>query len=199
MKIVKMAMTAVLVLAAAAVYAYVPENTDENSYQERVEGPFLEATSLVNDGIKAVKQNVVSSTYQNARGTKLGEGGLAEGEAGVEEVTSKDILYYEPKEEIYEAKETLDEVLIWLTMFQTTNPADVVTYKKMKEFVGLKVKYLEKLINALKYEKDNKDAVIDYKMKMKKADKDYNRFKKQLKGKLKLIEGKPLPEPKNAE
>ena len=199
MKIVKMAVTAALVLMVTAVYAYVPENTDENSYQERVEGPFLEATGLVNDGIKAVKQNVVSSTYQNARGTKLGEGGLAEGEAGVEEVTSKDILYYEPKEEVYEAKETLDEVLIWLTMFQTTNPADVVTYKKMKEFVDLKVKYLEKLINALKYEKDNKEAVIDYKMKMQKADKDYNRFKKQLKGKLKLIEGKPLPEPKNAE
>jgi hypothetical protein len=199
MKIVKMAMTAVLVLMAAAIYAYVPENTDENSYMERVEGPFLEATSLVNDGIKAVRQNVVSSTYENSRGTQLGAGGLAEGEVGKEEVTSKDILYYEPKEEVYEAKETLDEVLIWLTMFRTANPADVVTYKKMKEFVVLKQKYIEKMINALKYEKDNKDAVIDYKMKIKKADKDYNRFKKQLKGKIVLVEGKPLPEPKNAD
>jgi hypothetical protein len=36
-------------------------------------------------------------------------------------------------------------------------------------------------------------------MKIKKVDKDYKRFAKQLKGKIALIEGKPLPEPKDAE
>jgi hypothetical protein len=199
MKIAKLAIAAALVMMVAAAYAYVPEDEPENSYQERVEGPFLEATDLVNDGIKAIRQNVVSSTYENVRGSKLGEGGLAEAEAGKEEVTSKDILYYEPKEEIYEAKETMDEVLIWLTMYRTTKPDDVVTYKKMKEYVTQKQKMIEKLINALKFEKDNKDAVMDYKLKIKKADKDYKRYVKRLKGKLQLIEGKPLPEPKNAD
>jgi hypothetical protein len=199
MKIARMAMTAVLVLAVAGVYAYIPENEAENSYQERVEGPFFEVTDLVNDGIKAVKQNVVSSTYETGRVTALGSGALAEGEAGKEEVTSKDILYYEPKEEIYEAKEVLDEVLIWLTMYRTTSADDVVTYTQMKKYVTSKQKLVEKLINALKTEKDNKESVIDYKMKIKKADKDYKRFAKRLKGKLLLIDGKPLPEPKDAE
>lgn len=199
MKIAKMAMTVLMVLMATAAYAYIPANDEENTYQERVEGPFLEATDLVNDGIKAIRQNVVSSTYENQRGTALGNGGLAESEKGKEEVTSKDILYYEPKEEIYEAKETMEEVLIWLTMYKTTAGEDVVTYTKLKEFVTLKLKLIEKLINALKTEKDNKDSVINYKMKIKKADKDYKRFKKQMKGKLLLIEGKPLPEPKNAQ
>ena len=197
MKKTGIAVALVLALSVAASYAYIPENSEENSFQERVEGPFLEATDLVNDGIKAVRQKVVSSTYENVRGTKMAGGGLAEAEAGKEEVTSKDILYYEPKEEIYEAKETLDETLIWLTMYRTTSAEDVVTYKKLKEFVALKQKLVEKLINALKFEKDNKDAVMDYKLKIKKADKDYKRFKKQMKGKLVLIEGKPLPEPKN--
>jgi hypothetical protein len=198
MKIGKIVMTAALVLMVVSVYAYIPENSDENSWQERVEGPFFDTTDLVNDGIKAIRQEVVSSTYENKRNTQLG-GGLNESESGKEEVTSKDILYYEPKEEIYEAKEVLDEAIIWLTMFRTVSPADVVTYKKLKEFVAKKQALVEKLINALKYEKDNKDAVIDYKMKIKKVDKDYKRFAKQLKGKIVLIEGKPLPEPKDAE
>lgn len=199
MKIVKMAITAVMVLMASAVYAYVPENSEENTYQERVEGPFLEATELVNDGIKAIRQNVVSSTYKTDRGTSMGAGGLNESESGTEEVTSKDILYYEPKEEIYEAKEIMEEVLIWLTMYRTTSGADVVAFKKIKEYIKIKMKYIDKMIKALKYEKDNKDAVIDYKMKIKKADKDYKRYLKQMKGKIVLIQGKPLPEPKDEE
>ncbi len=195
----KIAVVVLAVFCVSAAYAYIPENSEENSYTERVEGPFLEATDLVNDGIKAIRQNVVSSTYENVRGTKMEGGGLAEAEAGKEEVTSKDILYYEPKEEVYEAKEILDEALIWLTMYRTTSADDVVTFKKLKEYISLKQKLVEKLIKSLKFEKDNKDAVMDYKMKIKKADKDYKRFKKQLKGKIVLIEGKPLPEPKNAE
>jgi len=197
MKISKFVMAAAMVMMVAGVYAYVPENTDENNYQERVEGPFFEVSTLIDDGIKAVNQNVVSSTYENARGTHLGHNGLAEGEAGKEEVTSTDALSYQPKEEIYEAKETLDEIIIWLTMFRTSNPADIVTYSKMKEYVKEKQKYLDKLINALKYEKDNKNTVLESKLKIKKVDKDYKRYAKRLKGKMVLIEGKPLPEPKD--
>ena len=79
MKISKFVMAAAMVMMVAGVYAYVPENTDENNYQERVEGPFFEVSTLIDDGIKAVNQNVVSSTYENARGTHLGHNGLAEG------------------------------------------------------------------------------------------------------------------------
>ena len=114
MKISKLAMAAAMAMLVAGVYAYVPENTEENSYQERVEGPFIEVSTLIDDGIKAVNQNVVSSTYENSRGTHLGHNGLAEGEAGKEEVTSTDALSYQPKEEIYEAKENLEEIIIWI-------------------------------------------------------------------------------------
>jgi hypothetical protein len=196
MKIAKLAMAGALVLLAACVYAYVPENDEENTYQQRVEGPFFEVSDLVNDGIKAVRQEVVSSTYESKRDTTLA-GGLKEGERGKEEVTSKDVLYYEPKEEIYEAKEVLDEALIWMGMFRTTSGEDMVTFKKLKEFIAKKQALVEKLINALKYNKDNKDAVMEYKLKIKKVDKDYKTYSRQLKGKIVLIEGKPLPEPKD--
>lgn len=197
MKISKLAMAAAMAMLVAGVYAYVPENTEENSYQERVEGPFIEVSTLIDDGIKAVNQNVVSSTYESSRGTHLGHNGLAEGEAGKEEVTSTDALSYQPKEEIYEAKENLDEIIIWTTMFRTSNPGDMVTYSKMKEYVREKQKYLDKLIDALKYEKDNKNTVLESKLRIKKIDKDYQRYAKRLRGKLVLIEGKPLPEPKD--
>jgi hypothetical protein len=181
------------------LFAYIPENTEENTYLERVENPFFEVTQLIDDGIKAIRQEVVSSSYENKKSTNLGAKGVEEGESGKEEVTSKDILYYEPKEEIYEAKEVMDEILIWTTMYRTTSEDDVVTYKKMLSFIKEKQKYLEKIINALKYEKDNKDLVMQYKLKIKKIDKDYKTYKKRLKGKILLIENKPLPEPSPAE
>lgn len=197
MRIAKFALAAAMVMSAALVYAYVPENTDENSYQQRVEGPFFDVSALIDDGIKAVNQNVVSSTYANARGTSLGNNGLAEGEAGKEEVTSKDVTSYEPKEEIYEAKENMEEIIIWLTMYRIANPGDAVTYNKMKEYVREKQKYLDNLVDALKYEKDNKDAVLKAKFKIKQLDKDYKRYAQRLKGKIVLIQGKPLPEPRD--
>ncbi len=182
-----------------SLFAYIPENNEENTYSERVENPFFEVTQLIDDGIKAIRQEVVSSSYESKRTTNLGKKGVEEGESGKEEVTSKDILYYEPKEEIYEAKEVMDEILIWTTMYRTTSADDVVTYKKMLNFIKEKQKYLEKLINALKYEKDNKDLVMQYKLKIKKIDKDYKTYKKRLKGKILLIENKPLPEPSPGE
>ncbi|MBP7793070.1 MAG: hypothetical protein KA120_08425 [Candidatus Goldbacteria bacterium] len=180
---------------AGILFAYIPENNEENTYMERVEKPFFEVTQLIDDGIKAIRQEIVSSSYETNRTTNLSSRGVAEGESGKEEVTSKDVLYYEPKEEIYEAKEVIDEILIWSTMYRTTSPDDVVTYKKMMSCVKEKQKYLDKLIDALKYEKDNKDLVMQYKLKIKKIDKDYKTYKKRLKGKILLIENKPLPEP----
>ncbi|MCX8093599.1 MAG: hypothetical protein N3E50_05480 [Candidatus Goldbacteria bacterium] len=201
MKKIKKVLSFVLVVffITTVLFAYIPENNEENTYLERVENPFFEVTQLIDDGIKAVRQEVVSSSYENKRTTNLGTRGIEEGESGKEEVTSKDILYYEPKEEIYEAKEVMDEILIWTTMYKTTSADDVVTYKKMLGFIKEKAKYLDKLINALKYEKDNKDLVMQYKLKIKKIDKDYKTYKKRLKGKILLIENKPLPEPSPAE
>ncbi|HDQ25709.1 MAG TPA: hypothetical protein ENN43_03065 [bacterium] len=189
--------TVLAVLAAAltaGLYAYIPENTSENSFAERVVAPFYEVTDLVNDGIKAVRQEVVSSTYESKRSTKLG-GGLEESESGKEEVTARDILYYEPKEEIYEAAEIMEEILIWLTMYRTTEGDDVVAFRHLRRYVDEKKKALNALIKALKYEKDNKDTVMKSKLKMKSLDRDFKRYMKRLKGKIKLIEGKPLPEP----
>lgn len=181
------------------LFSYIPENNEENTYVERVEKPFFEVTQLIDEGIKAIRQEVVSSSYETKRTTNLGAKGLEEGESGKEEVTSKDILYYEPKEEIYEAKEVMDEILIWTTMYKTTSSEDVVTYKKILKLIKEKQQYLEKLINALKYEKDNKDLVMQYKLKIKKIDKDYKTYKNRLKGKIILIENKPLPEPSPSE
>jgi hypothetical protein len=201
MKRLEKFLPAVLIVAfiAGTLFAYIPEDNEENTYMERVENPFFEVTQLIDDGIKAIRQEVVSSSYENKKTTNLGTKGLEEGESGKEEVTSKDILYYEPKEEIYEAKEVMDEILIWTTMYKTTSADDVVTYKKMLKFIKEKQQYLEKLINALKYEKDNKDLVMQYKLKIKKIDKDYKTYKKRLKGKILLIENKPLPEPSPSE
>jgi len=194
-----LAVMLMVLFTSGSLFAYIPENNEENAYSERVENPFFEVTQLVDDGIKAIRQEVVSSSYENKKTTSLGQKGVEEGESGKEEVTSKNILYYEPKEEIYEAKEVMDEILIWTTMYRTTSADDVVTYKKMLNFIKEKQKYLEKLINALKYEKDNKDLVMQYKLKIKKIDKDYKTYKKRLKGKVLLIKNKPLPEPSPGE
>jgi len=197
MKTARILMAFAMVLMAASLFAYVPENNEENTFNERVAGPFYEVTELIKDGIKSTRQEIVSSSYDQERKTGLDGEGLAEKESGGEEVTSKEVVYYEPKEEIYEAQEIMEEILIWLTMYRTTHGDDVVTYNKMKKYIKDKDKYLGKLIKALKYEKDNKDSVLKYKQKIKKADKDFKRYAKRLKGKIKLIEGKPLPEPQD--
>ena len=195
MKLTRVLMAALFVLMFSAVKAYIPEDTEENSFKAKIVAQMTEVTNLVNDGIKSIRQEVVSSTYNNEHGTALGEGGLKEKESGEENVTSKEILYYEPKDEIYEAKDAMDEMLIWINMYNTTSPDDVVTYKRIKGYVQDKAKALEKIINALKYEKDNKDSVMKYKQAIKKIDKDFDRYVKRLKGKVVLIPGKPLPEP----
>jgi hypothetical protein len=194
MKIVKFTLSVAFILAFSSLYAYIPDNTEENQFQAKVADQLNEVTTLVNDGIKAIRQEVVSSTYASGKETNL-NGGLHEGEAGEEEVTSKEILYYEPKEEIYEARDAMDEILIWVNMYRTTAPDDVVTFKAMKKYIMEKSRSLDKLINALKYEKDNKDSVMKAKIDMKKADKDFTRYYTRLKGKVLLIQGKPLPEP----
>lgn len=194
MKIFKILITTVFMLVFASIYAYIPDNTEENQFDQRIIVKSAEVTQLVDDGIKSIRQEVVSSTYNSDKNTTLHHG-LNESESGEENVTSKEVLYYEPKEEIYEAKEAMDEVLIWLTMFRTTDGDDLVTYKKIKGYMEAKSKALDKIINALKYEKDNKDSVMKYKLELKKCDKDIDRYKVRLNAKIQLISGKPLPEP----
>jgi hypothetical protein len=194
MKISKILLTTAFILAFSSIYAYIPDNTEENQFKERIIAKTAEVTQLVNDGIKSIRQEVVSSTYSSDRNTTLRHG-LNESESGEENVTSKDILYYEPKEEIYEAREAMDDILIWMNMYKTTTGEDLVTYKKMKSYLEAKSKALDKIINALKYEKDNKDSVMKYKLELKRADKDFDRYKVRLKGSIELISGKPLPEP----
>ncbi len=195
MKLRRFLTAAAIACFVSSAFAYIPENSEENSFQAKIVDQMTEVSNLVNDGIKSIRQEVVSSTYQNVKGTKLGDGGLAEGEAGEENVTSKEILYYEPKEEIYEARDAMDEMLIWINMYNTKSGDDVITFKKIKGYVSDKSKALDKMINALKYEKDNKDSVMKAKIAIKKVDKDFARYVKRLKGKIVLIDGKPLPEP----
>ena len=192
-------LVAFLMSFAFCLFAYIPENSEENSFNEKIVKQFSEVTNLVKDGIKAIKQEVVSSSYGSDRKTTLEGEAVKESEAGGEEVTSKEILYYEPKEEIYEAREIMDDILIWLSMYRTTVGDDVITFKKLKDYINQKSKTLDKIISALKYEKDNKDSVMRYKLKIEKIDKDFNRYLKRLKGKIELIEGKPLPEPTASE
>ncbi len=187
---------AVLLLSVYS-YSYIPENSEENSFKVKIVEQFNEVTNLIKDGIKAISQEVVSSSYDSERNTTLEGESVKETEKGGEEVTSKEILYYEPKEEIYEAKEIMDDILIWITMYRTTDEEDVTTFKNLRKYILQKNKTLDKLISALKYEKDNKDSVLKYKLKIEKIDKDFNRYLKRLKGKIELIEGKPLPEPKD--
>jgi len=193
----KTSVTAVLaVLMAAAVYAYIPENTEENGFDQRVVTASEDVSALVEDGVKAIRQEVVSSSYNNERTSELAGRGIKESESGSEEVTSKEILYFEPKEEIYEAQEMMDEMLLWLEVYRTTDGSDVVVFKKIKELVKSKKANIDSLIDALKYQKDNKDSVLEIKRKIKKNDKDLKFNLKRLKGDIKLISGKPLPEPK---
>ena len=194
MKISKILLTAVFVLFAAAIYSEIPENTEENQFKERISVKSAEVTQLVNDGIKSIRQEVVSSTYKTDKNTTLA-GGLNESESGEENVTSKEVLYYEPKEEIYEARDAMDEVMIWLNVYRSTAGDDLISYKKMKTLLDTKSKALDRIINALKYEKDNKDSVMKYKLEIKKCDKEFERLYSKLKGKIELITGKPLPEP----
>ncbi|HPI04236.1 MAG TPA: hypothetical protein PLB12_03750 [Candidatus Goldiibacteriota bacterium] len=193
----KTSVTAVLaVLMAAAVYAYIPENTEENGFDQRVVTASEDVSALVEDGVKAIRQEVVSSSYSNERTSELTGRGIKESESGSEEVASKEILYFEPKEEIYEAQEMMDEMLLWLEVYRTTDGSDVVVFKKIKELVKSKKANIDSLIDALKYQKDNKDSVLEIKRKIKKNDKDLKFNLKRLKGDIKLISGKPLPEPK---
>ncbi len=194
MKISKILLTAAFMLVFGVVYAEIVENTPENQFDQRIIAKTAEVSTLVNDGIKSIRQEVVSSTHQTDTNTTLNNG-LNEHESGAEDVTSKDILYYEPKEEIYEAREAMDDIITWLTMYRTTVGDDLVTYKKMKGFLEAKSKALDRIINALKYEKDNKDSIMKYKLEVKRCDKDFDRYLAKLKGKILLIIGKPLPEP----
>lgn len=184
-----------VLMFAAGIYAFVPEDSAENSFQARVVEPFNEASQLLEDGITAIKQETVSSTYDNKRTSNMGAGGLEEKESGEENVTSKEVLYFEPKEEVYEAKEIIDEAVLWMnTVYRSTNGADVATFKLIKKTVMAKAANIEALINALKYEKDNKNTVIELKIKIAKNDKDMAKYMKRLKGKIALIKGKPMPE-----
>lgn len=194
MKLSKILVTAVFMLVFASLYAYIPENTDENQFGPKILVKSAEVTKLVDDGIKAVRQEVVSSTYKtNNQGsfkkdrnsTKLVE----------ENTTTAEILYYEPKEEIYEAREIMDELLLWLTLYKTSSAEDLITYRKIKGYIETKSKTLDKIIYSLKYQKDNKDYIMKHKFELKKSDKDIERYKTRLKGKILLINGKPLPEP----
>ena len=194
MKISKILLTAVFALLFAAIYAEIPDNTEENQFKERISLKSAEVSQLVNDGIKSIRQEVVSSTYKTDKNTVLA-GGLNESESGEENVTSKEVLYYEPKEEIYEARDAMDEVLIWLNVYRTTAGDDLISYKKMRALLETKSKALDKIINALKYEKDNKDSVMKYRLEIKRCDKEFARLYSRLKGKIALIAGKPLPEP----
>ncbi|MFP4467141.1 MAG: hypothetical protein ACLFP1_08825 [Candidatus Goldiibacteriota bacterium] len=182
------------------VYAYIPENTEENNFEERILIPLEEVTELAEAGIKAITQEVAQLDYSGKRSTeKTHSGGLLETEEGSEKAMTKEITHYEPREEIYEAEEVMDKILIWLTMYRTTDGDDVVAYKRMRKYINDKSEALEKLIKALKYEEDNRDSVLRYKRKMIKADKNFERYKDRLKGEILLIEGKPLPEPEEDE
>jgi len=137
------------IVFAFTAYAYIPDNSEENSFEERIVVPFFEVTELVKDGIKAIRQEVVSSSYDQERSTELSGGGLKEKEKGEENVTSKDVVFYEPKEEIYEAQEIMEEIRIWLGMYRTTHEDDVVPFKKyLKKYIEQKNEYLGKLIKA---------------------------------------------------
>ena len=164
----KALVAAMIGMLAAGLYAYIPDNVPENQFDEQIVAAFFEVSDLVKDGIKAIRQEVVSSSYDNKRSSKLGAAGLQESESGEENVTSKEIVYYEPKEEIYEAREVMDELKLWLKVYRTTKGDDVVTYKNMKKYIAQKDEALDKLINALKYEKDNKDSALKYKKKIEK-------------------------------
>ena len=184
-----------ILLLMTGVYAFIPEDTAENSFQARVVDPFNETSKLIEDGITAIRQETVSSSYDNKRTSNMGSAGLEEKESGVENVTSKDVLYFEPKEEVYEAKEIIDEAVLWMnTVYRSTAGADVATFKLIKKTVMAKAANIEALINALKYEKDNKNTVLELKVKIAKNDKDMIKYMKRLKGKIALIKGKPMPE-----
>jgi hypothetical protein len=180
---------------AGSLYAYIPDNTEENSFQTKIVAQMTEVTNLVNSGIKAISQEVVSSTYQHEHNIAAGHHNLNENESGQEDTTTTNVLYYEPQEDIYEAKDAMDEMLIWIDMYTTTSADDVVTFKKIKSYVQEKSKSLDNIINALKYEKDNKESVMKYKQSMKRIDKDFDRYVKRIKGQVTLTPGKPLPEP----
>ncbi|MCE5300767.1 MAG: hypothetical protein LLG37_07860 [Spirochaetia bacterium] len=195
MKLSKVLFLAAFTMIFSQVFAEVPANTEENSFNRRISVQMAEVTNLINDGIKSIRQEVVSSEYDTNRSTGLGGAALNEKESGSESVTSKEVLYYEPKEEIYEAREAMDDILIWLDMYRTVNGDDFLTFKKIKQAVNDKAKTLDKIINALKYEKDNRNSIMELKIAVKKADKEFERNMTKLKGKIALIEGKPLPEP----
>ena len=46
----------------SSLWAYIPDNTEENQFQAKVADQLSEVSTLVNDGVKAVRQEVVSST-----------------------------------------------------------------------------------------------------------------------------------------
>jgi len=196
MRTKKLIMAAVMALIAASLFAYIPEDNAENSFQARIVDQFNQASVLVEDGVKAIRQEIVKSEYSNERTSEMTGSGLKETEKGGEEVSSKEILYFEPKEEVYEAQEIMGEIDQWIGMYKSTNGADVPTYRKLKTYIKKKQDLINSLIEALKYQKDNKDSVLEIKRKIVKNDKDFKTYMKLMKGKVLLIKGKPLPEAK---
>jgi len=97
MKLSKILITALFMLIFSSIFAYIPENTEENQFVPKILGKSAEVSKLVDDGIKAVRQEVVSSTYKtNNQGSLIKDRNspkLVE-----ENTTTTEVLYYEPKD-----------------------------------------------------------------------------------------------------
>ena len=188
-------LAAMFSLLAAGMFAYIPENTPENSFAEMIAAKSAEVTTLVFAGTEAVSKEVVSTKYEDREVMAKGHHAAAREASGSESVSTDKILYYEAKQEMLDAEQAMDEINQWIGMYQTKKSSDVVTFKKMKKYLAVKDTALRTLVEVLKT-RENKMEVMKLKKTITKADKDFSRYQKLLKGTIELIPSKPLPEDK---
>lgn len=195
MKYKKIFLAIVFSVFVFAAFAYIPENKVESSFEEMIVNKSAAVTDIVMNGIKEVSKEIVETKYEDNEVVGKSRGVAARKASGSESVSADTIMYYEAKEEMLDAEEGMDEINQWIVMYQTKKGDDVVTFKKMKKYLVVKDAALRELVEVLKL-KNNKTQVMKIKKTLLKADKDFNRYKKLLKGKIELIPGKALPEAK---
>jgi hypothetical protein len=155
-----------LVLSAGAGWATIPKESPENSFEVRIVKAFSASADLLNKGLQDVRETLS---------------------------TSGALISVEAKSEFTDGDELLDQVVAWAGMFTTTVPSDAVPFKKLKTLLWQKQAAVQNLSGLVGAATSDINGVIRLKKNIKSLDKKIVFQFKQLKGKMKLVPGKPLP------
>jgi hypothetical protein len=151
----------------SALFAEIPENTPENSFQERVVKTFDIAIDLMKSGLREVRENFL---------------------------TNGALVSYEITDKFLDGQVLLDEVVAWTQIYQTTVPQDVPRFRRIKELLQQKQRLVRQVVHLIGAQTSKIGRVAQFRKEIKTLDRKILFQFKVLKGTLQLIPNKPLPQ-----